>query len=69
MPAILPAEFHDAWLDRRTNRIERLRMLKPFPSSEMKMHPVSNNVNSPDNDTANLLVPVDAEVGQTLSLF
>jgi len=69
MPAILSREFHDAWLNPKTNRSDLLRMLTPFAASEMKMHPVSNSVNSTDNDTSDLLVPIDAEVGQTLSLF
>ena len=69
MPAILSREFHDAWLNPKTSRVDILRMLVPFPASEMKMHPVSNGVNSPDNDRPDLLVPVDEEVGQTLRLF
>lgn len=69
MPAILPAELQEAWLDRRTNRAELLRMLTPYPASRMKTYPVSRSVNSPDNDSADLLVRVDAEAGQTLSLF
>jgi len=69
MPAILLHEFHDAWLDPRTDRTVLAEMLKPFPSLTMKTHPVSNSVNSPDNDRADLLARVDTEVGQTLSLF
>ena len=69
MPAILLPEFQDAWLDLKTKRSDLLRMLMPFPASEMKKHPVSSRVNSPDNDSADLLVPVDADVGQTLRLF
>ena len=69
MPAILLDEFHDAWLDPTTDRAVLTRMLKPFPSFGMKTHPVSSGVNSPDNDSADLLVRVDTEVGQTLSLF
>jgi putative SOS response-associated peptidase YedK len=69
MPAILRHELQDAWLDRKTHRVALTEMLKPFPSLRMKSHPVSSNVNSPDNDTADLLVRVDTEVGQTLSLF
>ncbi len=69
MPAILLHEFHDAWLDPRTDRTVLTGMLKPFPSLMMKTYPVSNRVNSPDNDTADLLIRVDTEVGQTLSLF
>lgn len=69
MPAILLPENQDGWLDPKTDRIQLLRMLSPFPSSEMKKYPVSRNVNSPDYDAADLLVPVEAEMGQTLSLF
>jgi putative SOS response-associated peptidase YedK len=69
MPAILPDQFHDAWLDPRTDRAVLTQMLKPFPSLMMKTYPVSSSVNSPDNDRADLLVRVDTEVGQTLSLF
>jgi putative SOS response-associated peptidase YedK len=69
MPAILLAKFHDAWLDPTTDRAVLTGMLKPFPSLRMKTHPVSSSVNSPDNDMPDLLVRVDIEVGQTLSLF
>ena len=69
MPAILLHEFQDALLDPKTDRSVLTEMLKPFPSLTMKTYPVSSNVNSPDNDTADLLVRVDTEVGQTLSLF
>jgi putative SOS response-associated peptidase YedK len=69
MPAILPAELHAAWLDPATDRVELLRMLTPFPSSLMKIYPVSRNVNSVDNDTVDLITHVEVEVGQTPSLF
>ncbi|MDX6528465.1 MAG: hypothetical protein QOH41_755 [Blastocatellia bacterium] len=69
MPAILLHEFQDAWLDPRTDRTELKEMLTPFPSLMMKTYPVSTSVNSPDNDRADLLVRMDTEVGQTLSLF
>ena len=69
MPAMLPAELQEAWLDRRTNRAELLRMLTPYPASRIKAYPVSRSVNSPDNNSANLLTRVDVEKGSTLSLF
>src|SRR5437764_9789431 len=55
MPAILAPEVQDAWLAPRTNRIDLLRMLTPYPASKMKTYPVSRNVNSPDYDSADLL--------------
>jgi putative SOS response-associated peptidase YedK len=69
MPAILPAEVQEAWLDRRTNRAELLRMLTPYPASRMETYPVSRSVNSTDYDAPDLLTPMHAEAGQTLSLF
>jgi putative SOS response-associated peptidase YedK len=69
MPAILAPELHAAWLDPRTDRVDLLRMLTPFPASRMKTYQVSSKVNSPENDTVDLLERVDVEVGQTLSLF
>jgi putative SOS response-associated peptidase YedK len=69
MPAILPRESQDLWLTAKTSRNDLLRMLAPFPASEMKMHPVSATVNSPENDRMDLLAKVDPEIGETLSLF
>src|SRR5690349_18772961 len=69
MPAILPPECHEAWLDPSTSRVDLLKMLTPFPASSMKTYPVSSKVNAPENDTADLLEHVEVEVGQTFSLF
>jgi putative SOS response-associated peptidase YedK len=69
MPAILPPESHEAWLNPSTTRVDLLKMLTPFPASLMKTYPVSSKVNAPENDTADLLEHVDVEVGQTFSLF
>jgi len=69
MPAMLLPDFQDAWLDPKTDRSVLRELLQPFPSVGMKTYPVSSSVNSPDNDRADLLVRVDTEVGQTLSLF
>jgi putative SOS response-associated peptidase YedK len=69
MPAILLPEVQAAWLNRRTDRAELLSMLVPFPASNMTTYPVSSSVNSPEVDTPTLLNRVDAEPGQTLSLF
>jgi putative SOS response-associated peptidase YedK len=69
MPAILLPEVQAAWLNRKADRAELLRMLIPFPASEMSTYPVSCSVNSPEVDTPNLLNRIDAEPGQTLSLF
>jgi len=69
MPAILPPDFYEAWLNPQTSSVDLLKMLTPFPASRMKTYPVSSKVNAPENDTAELLERVDVEVGQTFSLF
>ena len=69
MPAILPPEVHEAWLNPRTDCVQLMRMLTPYPAAAMKKYPVSNGVNSPEHDSPDLLAPIDVELGQTLSLF
>jgi putative SOS response-associated peptidase YedK len=69
MPAILQLESYDAWLDPKTDRAALKKLLSPFPASKMKSHPVSSAVNHSDNDSAEMLVRVDAEMGTTPSLF
>jgi putative SOS response-associated peptidase YedK len=69
MPAMLLHEFQNPWLDLKTDRTVLTGMLKPFPSLRMKTHPVSSLVNHPENDSAELLVRVEAEAGTTASLF
>jgi putative SOS response-associated peptidase YedK len=69
MPAILEPESYEVWLDPRTDARVLRKMLAPFPSSKMKSHPISRTVNYPENDSAELLVRVDAEAGTTGSLF
>jgi putative SOS response-associated peptidase YedK len=69
MPAILPAESYDAWLDPNTDRATLKKLLSPFPASQMKSHPVSSAVNHPENDNDQLITRMDVEVGMTPSLF
>jgi putative SOS response-associated peptidase YedK len=69
MPAILSPECYDDWIDARTQPPALLRMLTPCPAQSMKMYPVGHAINSPDNDAADLLAPVPADAGQTMSLF
>ena len=69
MPAILEPKSYEGWLDPKTDAAALKKMLAPFPASKMKTHPVSSAVNYPENDSARLLVRVDAELGATPSLF
>ena len=60
MPLILRPEDYDVWLDPKVRDPERLTsLLRPFPAEEMVAIAVSPRVNSPANDDASLLEPVE----------
>jgi putative SOS response-associated peptidase YedK len=69
MPVILQPDAYEAWLDPNTEPEILRRLLQPFPASQMKSHPVGSGVNHPENDSAEIIVRVDAEPGTTPSLF
>ena len=59
MPVILHPQEYDIWLDREITDPEKLKPLyKPYPADNMEMYPVSALVNSPRNDTPDLIKPV-----------
>ncbi len=56
MPAMLRREHEGLWLDPDRVGPERLmESLGPYPAGEMEAYPVSRRVNSPANDSADLL--------------
>jgi putative SOS response-associated peptidase YedK len=58
MPAILRAEDHRAWLE---GTIDEARgTLVPYPADLMVAYAVSTRVNSPKNNDATLITPVDS---------
>ena len=57
MPIILPEEQHDAWLSGEAGK----ETLVPYPADRMKAWPVSSRVNSPKNDDAEIIAPVEIE--------
>jgi len=60
MPVILQREDEETWLDPDvTEPGHLLSLLRPYPSHEMEAYPVSSAVNSPRNDTPNLLLARD----------
>ena len=69
MPVILHEKHYDLWLDPNVSPGELKKLLEPYPSEEMKTHPVSSQVNYPDIDNPELVERVDVEVGTTPSLF
>lgn len=59
MPAIIPNELLDDWLDiRNISDKQAHRMLVPLPESAAVFHPVSTRVGSITNDDAGLIAPV-----------
>jgi putative SOS response-associated peptidase YedK len=59
MPAILPDEALDPWLDpERHAREEALKLLAPFPAELLTAHPVSSFVNNPRNQGAACIAPL-----------
>ncbi|MFH1398835.1 MAG: SOS response-associated peptidase [Candidatus Woesearchaeota archaeon] len=57
MPAILLPEQHTQWLT-ENNPEKLLAFLKPYPSNLMESYPVSSLVNSPKNDTIEVIKPL-----------
>ncbi len=59
MPAILPPESHGPWLDPANHdRDALLALLAPYPSDRMAAHAVSQEVNSPRNNSPRCLLPL-----------
>jgi putative SOS response-associated peptidase YedK len=58
MPCILNLEQKSDWLDIDLPEEVASEMLKQYPSSKMKMYEVSPKVNSPKNNTPDLVKPV-----------
>jgi putative SOS response-associated peptidase YedK len=57
MPVILPEEYHEAWLSGEAGK----EILVPYPADRMKAWPISSRVNSPKNDDAEIVVPVETQ--------
>jgi putative SOS response-associated peptidase YedK len=65
MPVILGGEARDLWLDDSVEDAELLTsILRPYPPGEMAFTPVSRMVNSPKNNSPDVLRPM-----RELSLF
>ena len=57
MPVILGPDDHESWLGERgaPSRTKLAIMLRPYPAELMRAYPVSRDVNSPANDSPDLL--------------
>ena len=58
MPVILKDEDMWDWV-KPAEQLVHQSMLQPYPSELLKSHPVSSAVNSPHNDTADCVLPVN----------
>ena len=58
MPVILAEEHHEAWLTNQAGK----EVLVPFPGAAMRAWPIIPRVNSPKNNDADLLVPVQETI-------
>ena len=56
MPVILAPEDYELWLDPTVTQPEALQaLLKPYPSTKMRLHPVATQVNSPRHEGPELI--------------
>lgn len=59
MPVILLPEDYGLWLAKGTESELVRQLILPFPSSTLRIHPVSKTVGNVRNDGPELIVPVD----------
>jgi len=57
MPVSLREEHHDSWLSGEAGK----EVLVPYPADRMKAWPINSRVNSPKNDDAEIVVPIDIQ--------
>ena len=67
MPVILPKDEEKIWLDPEANPTELENFLIPYPDKDMEAFTVSSNVNSPRNNSAELIKRFDYESQQTIN--
>jgi putative SOS response-associated peptidase YedK len=56
MPVMLPRDVYQIWLDPHTGQSDLQSLLKPYPDGEMDCYPVSPLVNSPKNDSPEIVL-------------
>jgi putative SOS response-associated peptidase YedK len=60
MPAILLPEAESDWLNLDTTPEQALELLQPYPDGEMKAYEISRLINSPANDSPDVITPMMA---------
>lgn len=65
MPVIIDPQYYDAWLDPELTDISKIQaLIAPYPERLMEAYAISPRVNSPRNDSADLLQPLATEIGE-----
>jgi putative SOS response-associated peptidase YedK len=59
MPVILSKEDESIWLNENSGQLDIDELLKPYPEQELKTYPISKKVNSPTNDSEEILEEVE----------
>jgi len=59
MPVILGEDARWLWLNAEADHNTLRDLLSPFPSEKMKCFPVSRDINSPDNDRPEVVLPLE----------
>lgn len=62
MTSILRPEDEDGWLNPDTEPERLLKMLEPYPTSEMEAYPIDQRINSPRNNDVSLIKPTGAPI-------
>ncbi len=61
MPVILTKEEEKLWLSDDVPPIELIQLCDPYPAEEMKMYPVSTEVNKATNNHQDLILPMNSQ--------
>lgn len=69
MAVILKPELEKAWLDPKTSAADALDMLQMYPDEELEAFPVDKRVGNVTYDEPRLIVPVEKEEEEQLSLL
>ena len=57
MPVILSPDYYNAWMNPKETSTSRLKsLLIPYASDRMKAYPISTLINSPKNDSRELIL-------------
>ena len=55
MPVVLPRDGEGAWLDPQTHPADLHELLQPFDATKMQLYPVTTLINSPSNNSPEVL--------------